>query len=200
MNTDYNNQPEFKEETDQDIEKQIRSIFNNNKITDLRKFIKKRDCLNNTNQWLDYLFHIIQSAGVLTTTIAAGYDMKDLVWVGVGMNILASLVTVFQKSNDAISKKIFKDIQLIKSGNYIDEGNYIEVEDPSKTENISSSNIQPSSSSISANNQIPNAQPNVNNVQNIVQENILKTPNIKTILNIPLISETSKKPQQQSNN
>jgi len=112
--------------TDEEIENEIKQIFSENKINDLKKFIAKRNCLNVSNQILNYLFHIIQSAGVLTTTIAAGYDIKQLIWIGVGMNILASLVNVFEKSNDAISKRLLKDINAIKNGTYIDEGMFIE--------------------------------------------------------------------------
>lgn len=112
--------------TDEDIETEIKQIFNENKIEDLKKFIAKRKCLNFSNQIMNYLFHIVQSAGVLTTTIAAGYDIKQLIWIGVGMNILASLINVFEKTNDSISKKLLKDIQSIKNGTYIDERMMIE--------------------------------------------------------------------------
>jgi predicted nucleic-acid-binding protein len=112
--------------TDEEIETEIKQIFNENKIEDLKKFMNKRKCLNLSNQIMNYLFHIVQSAGVLTTTIAAGYDIKQLVWIGVGMNILASLITVFEKTNDSISKKLLKDIQSIKNGTYIDERMLIE--------------------------------------------------------------------------
>ena len=104
------------------IDQEIENIFNQNKLYDLKKFINKRAWLNSTNMVLGYSFHIVQSAGVLTTTIAAGYNMKELVWVGVGMNILASLINVFEKMNASMSKHILKDITAIKKGNYVDEG------------------------------------------------------------------------------
>ena len=112
--------------TDEEIETEIKQIFNENKIEDLKKFIAKRNCLNISNQILNYLFHIVQSAGVLTTTIAAGYDIKQLIWIGVGMNVLASLITVFEHTNDSISKRLLKDIQSIKNGTYIDEGMFVD--------------------------------------------------------------------------
>jgi len=115
--------------TDQDIENQIHEIFSKNKLEDLKKFLSKRACLNTTNQVLTYLFHIIQSAGVLTTTIAAGYNMKELVWIGVGMNILASLINIFEKTNESISKRLLKDITAIKTGTYVDEGSMVNIED-----------------------------------------------------------------------
>ena len=100
----------------------IKNLFEQNKLEDLRAFMDKRKCLNQWNLALVYLFHIVQSAGILTTTIAAGYDMKILVWVGVGFNILASLINVFEKTNNSISKNLLKDIQAIKDGTFVDEG------------------------------------------------------------------------------
>lgn len=112
--------------TNNDIENQIQHIFNKNKLDDLHKFIEKRSCLNTSNLVLSYSFHIVQSAGVLVTTIAAGYNIKELIWVGVGMNILASLMDVFQKLNTSVSKKLYKDIEAIRNGTYVDEGIMVE--------------------------------------------------------------------------
>ena len=109
------------------VNTEIQTIFETNKLNDLKEFIKKRKCLNEWNMALIYLFHVIQSAGILTTTIAAGYDMKLLVWVGVGFNILASLINVFEKTNNGISKHLLKDINAIKDGTYVDEGTMIEM-------------------------------------------------------------------------
>ncbi len=109
-----------------EIEQEIQRIFNNNKISDLKKFIEKRSRLNTANLGLSYGFHVVQSAGVLITTIAAGYNIKELIWVGVGMNILASLMDVFQKLNTSVSKKLYKDIEAIRNGTYVDEGMMVE--------------------------------------------------------------------------
>jgi len=109
------------------VNTEIQVIFETNKLNDLKGFIKKRKCLNEWNMALVYLFHIVQSAGILTTTIAAGYDIKILVWVGVGFNILASLINVFEKTNNGISKHLLKDINAIKDGTYIDEGTMVEM-------------------------------------------------------------------------
>lgn len=100
---------------------EIQTIFQKNRLEDLKDFMNKRKCLNSWNMVLIYLFHIVQSAGILTTTIAAGYDMKLLVWVGVGLNITATLINVFEKTNSSISKNLMKDIQAIKEGSYVDE-------------------------------------------------------------------------------
>ena len=112
---------------------EIQTLFEQNKLDDLKEFMKRRKCLNSTNMALIYLFHIIQSAGILTTTIAAGYDMKSLVWIGVGLNILASLINVFEKTNNSISKALMKDIQAIKDGTFLDEGTVVEIQAPKES-------------------------------------------------------------------
>lgn len=101
---------------------QIQNLLEENKFEDLQRFLKRRDCLNSCNMVLVYLFHIIQSAGILTTTIAASTDQKDLIWVGVGLNLVASLITVFERTNNGISKALLKDIQAIREGTFVDEG------------------------------------------------------------------------------
>jgi len=174
------NNSQKRELTNEDVENEIRNIFNQNKISDLKKFLNKRSCLNKTNHVLVYLFHIIQSAGVLTTTIAAGYNMKELVWIGVGMNILASLINVFEKTNDTMSKRILKDIQAIKTGTYVDEGTIIDIDTKSNDkEKNSPSAIHSENGDIESNN----------------GEKSDKTKqNIKALLKGPLITEGHRGP------
>lgn len=100
---------------------EIQSILEKNKLEDLKEFIGKRKCLNGCNLALIYLFHIVQSAGILTTTIAAGYDFKELIWVGVGLNIVATIINAFEKTNSSVSKGLLKDINAIRDGTYVDE-------------------------------------------------------------------------------
>ena len=104
-----------------DINTQINNIFDDNELYDLKRFIHKRKVLNNSNSYLIYLFHILQSAGVFTTTIATGYNNTNYIWLGVGLNILASLINIFQQTNNNISKKLLQDIQSIKENKYTGE-------------------------------------------------------------------------------
>ena len=113
-----------------DISMQIQAIFEQNKLGDLKEFVRKRKCLNEFNTVLMYLFHVVQSAGILTTTIAAGYDMKELIWIGVGINIVASLINIFEKTNLSISKHLMKDIEAIRNGTFVDESDVIEPPAP----------------------------------------------------------------------
>ena len=104
------------------IQVQIDKIFDANRIGDLQRFIKKRQCLNFSNMLFNYLFHVVQTSGIIITTVAAGYNAKYLVWVGAGISSVASLIKVFEGANNAMLKKLLNDIKAIKNGTYIDEG------------------------------------------------------------------------------
>jgi hypothetical protein len=104
------------------IATQIQEIFEQNEINDLKSMMNRRHSLNYCNIWLIYMFHLVQSGGILTTTIATGYNLTYLIWVGVGLNILATLLNVYEKTNANLSKKLLGDIESIKAGKYTDEG------------------------------------------------------------------------------
>jgi hypothetical protein len=110
------------------LKNKIKKIFEQNKINDLSRFLKKRENLNNCNIFLVYLFHIIQSAGILSSSIAASYNNKQLLWIGVSLNVLATIIQTYEKINDAQMKRLMRDIQAIKNDNYIDECAFIDVE------------------------------------------------------------------------
>ena len=120
------------------IMNKIKKILEDNKIDDLNRFLAKRKCLNNCNMFLVYIFHTIQSAGILTTTIATGYDIKYMIWIGVGLNILASLINIFENINNTMSKKLLKSIEAINNNNYLDEDTIVNIEKDSSnnTSNI----------------------------------------------------------------
>ena len=79
-----------------------------------------RDWALGSNEW--------QSAGILTTTIATGYSMTQLIWVGVGLNVLASLINCLEQVNNSMSNKLMKDIDMIRNDTYVDEGILVEPE------------------------------------------------------------------------
>jgi len=108
---------------------EIKEIFDINTLNDLKKFLNKRECLNTTNTNLTYLFYFIQSAGILTTSIATGNNNYTFIWVGVGLNVLATLINTYEKINNSQLKKLLKDIENIKNGNYTDESEIINIEE-----------------------------------------------------------------------
>ena len=115
------------------VNEEIRIIFEQNKMEDLKRFMAKRQRLNSANGWLIYAFHVFQSAGILTTTIATGYNIRELIWVGVGLNVISTLMNVFEKINTSISTKLMKDITSIREDKYVDEGTIVnEVKDKDK--------------------------------------------------------------------
>ena len=130
-------------EKNRDITLEIQTIFDNNKINDLNRFLEKRQCLNTTNKYLIYLFHLVQASGILTTSIAAGTSNTELVWIGVGLNIFATLINVYEKTNNSISAKLLSDIKLIRDNHYVDEGEFID------TGNQNNQNSQPRKSRLS---------------------------------------------------
>jgi hypothetical protein len=79
----------------------------------------------------------MQTAGILTTSIATGYDYKNIIWIGIGLNLCASLINILAKSNQSLSRKLLSNIISIKDGNYIDEA------DLSEPKINNSSNIDP---------------------------------------------------------
>jgi hypothetical protein len=108
------------------INDQIAHMFQENKLEDLKRFMNKRKNLNACNTMLIYAFHCFQSAGILTTTIATGYNIRELIWVGVGLNVVSTLIHVFENVNKSISTKLMKDIQNIRDDKYVDEGTIVD--------------------------------------------------------------------------
>ena len=122
------------------ISLEIKQILDNNKINDLQRFLNKRECLNTTNSYLIYLFHLVQSIGILLTSYATGNNNKNLIWVGVSLNFLATLIHVYEKTNNSILKKIMNDIKLIKDEKYIDEGEMVDIENNIQPQNTLQNN------------------------------------------------------------
>ena len=111
----------------------IDAILKKNSIEDLEKFIKRRACINNCNICFTYLFHFLQTCGMITTSISASYNYKELLWIGIGLNALASLVSIYEKTNQTIADKMLENIKNIKQGEYIDEANQINIDNVHKS-------------------------------------------------------------------
>lgn len=111
-----------------ELERRKQKIFEDNEIGDLKRFLSRRKCLNRCNMSMAYVFHMFQIAGIFTTSLATGMGMHDLVWLGVGLNSLASLISMFEKTNDGIMKRMLNNIKKIKEGRYVDESNVVDLE------------------------------------------------------------------------
>jgi hypothetical protein len=152
-----------------EISLEIKKIFENNELEDLKRFMRKRQCLNKTNICLLYLFHLLQTSGIFVTTIAAGYDAKFLIWIGVGLNLLATLINIYEKTNNNLIKKLLVDIKAIKDGKYVDESAQVEIE----------KNDKPTSSADK------NAEPENDNSASVKKG----TNNETTVINVPLMKD-----------
>ena len=123
------------ERTHDDIKIQISQILEENKIKDLKAFIKKKNSFNSCNMYLTYFFHIVQATGIFTSTLATGCHIDELIWVGIGLNVFASLIKAFQDSNNNFTKKLSEEISNIKFEYlYEDYESYDEIEENEENE------------------------------------------------------------------
>jgi hypothetical protein len=121
------------------ISDQISEILETNKINDLKRFIEKRERLNQYNVYIRYSFYVVHYSSILTTTFAVGYVggincedpsiiiVRELIWIGICLNMISTVLSSFEQMNKTISKKMLGDIVNIKNGNYIDEGDFGEL-------------------------------------------------------------------------
>jgi len=49
---------------------------------------------------------------------------QNVIWFGIGLNMLATLIQAYEHVNQSVSKKMLNDIRMIKTGKYIDESDY----------------------------------------------------------------------------
>ena len=110
---------------------QIETVLAQNSVEDLRKLIRKRACLNNCNVCFVYLFHLLQTCGMIVTSIYASLEgNKLLLWLGIGLNAAAALVSIYEKANLAFSEKMLDDIKKIKDLKYVDESIVVDINNP----------------------------------------------------------------------
>jgi hypothetical protein len=160
------------------IQNKIDSILEKNKLDDLKNFLYKRHVLNVCNVWMLYFFYITQSAGILTSSYGVSVNNTKYIWVGVFLNMLASLIQIFEKLNNAQLNRLLNDIQAIKDDKYLDESPFVDLEElfPLETEyninknyintNYLNTNIKKGSNSNSNYNNINNYSNNSNTISN----------------------------------
>ena len=108
---------------------EITNILKRNKLSDLKRFLQRRQCLNSTNTALVYMFHLVQSAGILMSSYAAGTNNTNWAWVGITLNVAATLIHSYEKTNNSMLGKLMTDIDRIRDGTYVDEGLLIDTKD-----------------------------------------------------------------------
>jgi hypothetical protein len=150
---------------------EINELFEKNKINDLKNFLSRRHCLNRCNSSMIYLFHIIQTFGILASSISAATNDQTLLWIGISLNMTASIIQIYEKINHDQMKRILLDIQSIKNNTYIDESAYIDPEEANVKNSVNQSKIkesiinQPVFNELTSN-QAPNENIELNNIKN----------------------------------
>lgn len=132
----------------EEISIQIQDIFNQNELSDLKDFLKRLDRLNKVNVTMSYFFHAAQSSGILVTTIAAGFNSTSLIWLGVVLNSVATLLHVFEKNNNEIITKLSQEIKAIKEGNYIDQSTLIDTDETKFKSDLNLTNMRNTNNSV----------------------------------------------------
>jgi hypothetical protein len=107
---------------------EIKQIFDDNQVNDLKRFMNKRQCLNFCNVYMLYLFYLVQSAGILTSSVGASLNNQQIIWIGIALNMFASIIQIYEKINDSQLKRLLKDIQLIKDDKYTDESATVDID------------------------------------------------------------------------
>lgn len=111
---------------------EIENIFNENKVHDLKRFMVKRQQLNDCNIKLRYLHYIMHYSSILVTTVAVSYNnntdinLVNMIWIGISLNILSSLINSFERMNKTMSNKLLNDIYKIKTDTYVDESEFVD--------------------------------------------------------------------------
>lgn len=94
--------------------------------TDFKRFVNHRKCLNRSNLYLVYIFHLIQSLGIFTTTISVSLFASQYTWIGIFLNTVASLIYIYEQVNTKISHRLQADLIAILQNRYICETPLIE--------------------------------------------------------------------------
>jgi hypothetical protein len=120
---------------------EIKNIFQKINLEDCKGLIESRRRLIYINKQLMYYFHFIQSSGIFITTISQSYESKYLIWLGIGLNVLASLLRAYESMNQEIIKKATVDLSHIKNNAYANayanENNMIiDIESPIEQNNF----------------------------------------------------------------
>ncbi len=112
----------------------VQTVLDLNRKEDLIHFLARRRCLNLTNLYFRYLFHFVQAAGIVVTSYAAAGNHPVLIWTGVSLNMVATLIHVYERTNTAVLQQLRTDIESIQAGTYVDEGQLVvNVEKPTMT-------------------------------------------------------------------
>ena len=78
---------------------------------------------------MGYLFYLIQTISVFSTSLGQAYINPYLSWTGIGLTSIGTLIHAIINSNNKINSSLMTNIKAIKSGNYVDELNIDALEE-----------------------------------------------------------------------
>jgi len=116
-----------------DAKLEINQYFCNFQVEEFKNLVTSHKRLAFVNKKLMYTFHLIQSAGIFITTISQSYNDRSFIWLGIGLNVIASLLRAYESMNEEIIKKALVNIQHIRESMYVDDDNEnheVDVEHP----------------------------------------------------------------------
>jgi hypothetical protein len=65
-----------------------------------------------------------------------------MIWIGISLNILSSLINSFERMNKTMSNKLLSDIYKIKTDTYVDESEFVDSFHESSNNSSSKTNNQ----------------------------------------------------------
>ena len=103
---------------------QIQKLIDQNEIDDLKASFQKRDCLNTSNVYLNYVSKALVYSGIIVLLIGKG-DNKICTWIGTALVIASQLLVEYQGNHEKMLKTLLLDITNIKKGSFVDSENIL---------------------------------------------------------------------------
>jgi ABC-type antimicrobial peptide transport system permease subunit len=115
--------------TDEETAIKINNIINKNKVEDLLRFMNKRQNINCSNQFLGYLFYVVQTLAMFGNSLGQYTQNDYLIWSSIGLTGIGTLIHAIINSNNKINSSLMANIKAIHSGDYVDEVNVDALEE-----------------------------------------------------------------------
>jgi hypothetical protein len=119
-----------------DIISKINKISQDKEIEYLHKFIKNIEDLNYWNSYSIYVYHLIQSSGLIISSYGTSEKNTTILWTGIGLNMLASIIHIYEKINNGKIKKLKEEIKQIKNRTFESQQSLINIDDNITPQNI----------------------------------------------------------------
>ena len=106
---------------------------------DFQNFRAKRRMLNILNFFCIHFFYLVQAASLFTGSIALAYGNQTLHFAALGLQLVATLIIVFEKIYNNVLNQLLAQMQAIRNGTYLDESILVEVPDGAAPSSLTTS-------------------------------------------------------------